>query len=318
MRSFISNFDGHERTFYRALHHLAMLVLVLFSFFIVDRLLDICFSRLTMQSQIRFSRLYSGAIDADILVLGNSRGVNSIYTPDVENRLGMKTFNLSYNGMGIVLAQSIFEDYLENNPAPSLLVIEATNINVDSKLINNLKLYTHYSHRLKELFRTEYPREYAACQLSRLYCYNSEFFLRVLYFIDKNDQTWINRHKVDPGFVSSYMPGPQSGQMFAQISPSKLNALLNIIDLAHKNSVEVRILIGPFLPKHILHIPQFSTWKQKLSEALPTGYKIWDYSTAITSNIAFADPVHLNYEGSRMLLNMLLGDGFFTTTVAGM
>src|SRR5690606_27699493 len=94
--------------------------------FISDRLLGYVLGEVSNKSSFRFSRLYGGDAGADILILGNSRGVNSFYQPDLENELGKKVFNMSYNGLRIDIARVLFEDYLALNQKPSMVVIEAS------------------------------------------------------------------------------------------------------------------------------------------------------------------------------------------------
>src|SRR5438132_887929 len=57
-----------------------------------DHLLAIALGQVLVRSQFRFSRLYRGGNDADIIVLGDSRGVHSFYAPALEELTGLRVF----------------------------------------------------------------------------------------------------------------------------------------------------------------------------------------------------------------------------------
>jgi len=138
-------------------HRRYLLGFMLFTaiYFAADRAGGLLLQYLTLQSDIRFSRLYSGKCHAEILVLGNSRGVNGIYAPLVQEITGRSCVNMSYNGMGIALAEILFRDYISCNKPPKLLVLEVTNLNDSNWLIYNLKLYQALSPGLRSLLRAE-------------------------------------------------------------------------------------------------------------------------------------------------------------------
>ncbi len=57
--------------------------------FVGDRLIGWIFQQQITQSQFRYSRMYRGEGQADILIVGNSRGLN-FYQPSVEKATGLK------------------------------------------------------------------------------------------------------------------------------------------------------------------------------------------------------------------------------------
>jgi len=54
--------------------------------------------QMTKRSNFRYSRMYYQNADAEILLLGNSRGL-MFYQPEVEKLTNKKSFNFSYNGL---------------------------------------------------------------------------------------------------------------------------------------------------------------------------------------------------------------------------
>ncbi len=99
-----------------------LLLIVCFS---GDRLGAYLLEQQSMQSQFRFSKLYRGESAAEILLLGNSRGL-TFYQPYIEQITGKSTCNLSYNGLPMDVAKVLVQDYLERYPAPKNLLIDIT------------------------------------------------------------------------------------------------------------------------------------------------------------------------------------------------
>lgn len=123
---------------------IVLLVLFLSLLFFFDRLSSFFCKYLLKKSEFRFSRAFFSNDKnpkPNVLILGNSRGVNGIYAPDL-NEYGYEAFNLSYNGMNLELAKIVLESYLINNPKPDKLILEISNIYGDSSLSNSLKMYS--------------------------------------------------------------------------------------------------------------------------------------------------------------------------------
>ena len=70
-----------------------------------DRAVGCGGTRLLMQSQIRFSRLYAGDLGADVLILGNSRAVNTLFAPALEEGTRSRVRSLAWNGLSAEIAE---------------------------------------------------------------------------------------------------------------------------------------------------------------------------------------------------------------------
>src|SRR5947208_1172355 len=147
-----------------------------------DRLFAVVLERLLLRSQFRFSRLYRGGNDADIIVLGDSRGVHSFYAPAIEEMTGRRALNLSYNSMSPRIAEAVLLDYLDHNEPPRLLIMEVTGAIVSGALITDLRTYGGLSPRIAALYAEGHPKEAAAGRVFRLFPLNSEFFLQSLHY----------------------------------------------------------------------------------------------------------------------------------------
>jgi hypothetical protein len=105
--------------------HFTWIISCLLLAFLADRAMGLYLNKITNESQFRYSRLYHSAENADILFVGNSRGL-SFYQPEVERITQQSTINLSYNGLPADLAKVLVMDYLDRHTPPKLMVIDAT------------------------------------------------------------------------------------------------------------------------------------------------------------------------------------------------
>ena len=85
-----------------------------------DHLLALALHQVLVRSQFRYSRLYRGGNDADVVIIGDSRGVHSFYAPALEQMTGLRALNLSYNSLSPHVAEAVLMDYLDHNRAPRI------------------------------------------------------------------------------------------------------------------------------------------------------------------------------------------------------
>jgi hypothetical protein len=272
-----------------------------------DRALSAALAPLVLRSEWRFSRLYRGGLTPDVVVLGNSRGVNAFYAPRLSEAAGVRVWNLSYNGMSSELAAAVFEDYVEHNRAPRVLVLEVTSVYSAHEAVRDLRLYRRFSPRLAELNRLHDPRGAATSRLVHLYDYNNELFGRTLYYLGRSDQSWINRGRIAPEMLASV---DTLSTVELRLPEGNLAALERLVRRAREAGIRVELVISPFLPAYRARIGNYEEWKETLSEALG-GARIEDFSTAVTDVDAFGDRIHLNQLGSELLLPSLLAAGIF-------
>ena len=135
-------------------------------------------------------------------------------------------------------------------------------------------------------------------------------FLRTIYYLFKSDHTWINEYQINKNFLKNYKPSEKGKSLFYPIKDN-INDLFNILNICKKNDIEVKLIIGPFLPEHINKIPEYAVWKKELSNYLGPEYPIVDYSTTIKNYKYFADPIHLNKQGAVHLLQLMIEDNIF-------
>jgi hypothetical protein len=265
-----------------------------------DRIGAFVCSRVLLGSQFRFSRVYRGGSSAEVVVIGDSRGVHSFYAPAIEQLTGRPALNLSFNSMSMPIAEALLSDYLDRNEKPRMVIIETTCVVVDRGLVSELRTYAGLSKRLEALYAHEHPRAAAAGRLFRLLPYDSEFFLRALMYLRRSDQDWINRNVIAPQLAA----GPR-GRWSPRPHPENLAALGRLVPMLQSRGIEVTLLIAPY---HRSLMVDMNEIIQAVQRSVP-GAHVLNYADAIEDSRYFADGVHMNADGSEAFLRMLCRDG---------
>ncbi len=275
-------------------------------FFIGDRIGGWLLAKTVAKSQFRYARLYQNQGAADILLLGNSRGL-IFYQPYIEKITQKKTLNLSYNSLPIDLGRVLVEDYLKKYPAPELLLIDVTMCDrINHQLIAGFSTYSSYSESLDKLIKEKSPTSWYAGKLSHLYRYNSEVYQRTLNYLTKSDENWLTDRVISPTMQQHVA---QAEVIELTINDYLLQELNALIQAAESKGTRVELLINPYYPPYIKRMRSFYDFIGKL-EAF-TEKKIKDYSHALAATEGFGDYQHLNKKGSQQYIDLLLKDGVF-------
>jgi hypothetical protein len=283
---------------------LALLVIVVI---LGDRIGAAVCSRILLRSQFRFSRIYRGGSQADVIVIGDSRGVHSFYAPSIERLIQRPALNLSFNSMSMSIAEALLADYLDHNAPPRLVIVEATCVALDRGLVSELRTYAGLSKRLETLYAREHPRAAIAGRLFRLLPYDSEFFIRALAYLRRSDQDWINRNVITPALLAT-----PRGQWNLQPRPENLAALERLVRLLRSRGVEVKLVIAPYHRSSQFGMDDIVAAVTRSVRLADPDARIWNYANAIEGSVYFADGVHMNADGSEVFLRMLLRDGVLT------
>lgn len=272
-----------------------------------DRLLAAVLSHIALNSQFRFAQLYRSGNDADILILGDSRGVHSFYSPDIQETTGRRTLSLAYNAMSTVIAEAIIADYLDRHAPPKMIILEMTSLQDDLPLMIELRTYTNLSPRLRALYTIDHPRAAAIGRVFHLYPLNSDFFVESLRCYRHSDQDWIMRTVISPEVVAS----PRR-PWWVVPRPQNLEALQRIAAMARAKGIVLRVVLAPYhpsgMPRAINDV--VATADRALRRGDPQQH-VWNYVDALHEDRFFGDRVHMNHDGSRALLAQLVRDGFF-------
>ncbi len=277
---------------------------VLIAFFVVDRVLASLLQNWVENSQFRYSRLYKGTAESDILLIGNSRGL-MFFQPIVEELTGKKTFNISYNGMPSDLATVLTEDYLEKYPKPSLVLVDITLCDRHNpELIASFHPYRKYSFRLEQLIKKTKPNAYYAGHLSKLFRFNNEIFQRAMVYANKPDTDWLMDRVINQNLKERV---GEEQEVVYQTPEDLFQKLKGLVAVLEAHQIPFKLLVNPYYPPYIQRMKSYSGWLKEMSNRL--GYEILDYSEAIQQADFFGDYLHLNKQGAAVYMKKLLEDG---------
>lgn len=272
-----------------------------------DRAGAVLCSKLFESSQFRFSRLYSGQADADILLVGNSRGL-TFHQPEIEALTGESTFNLSYNALPADLAEVLLADYLDRHQAPRLLILEASFTDRENDpLWRQFGMLSSRSKRYQKGLKARAPIHASACRLSQLFRYNSEIFHRSLYYLKLSDNTWLQSRMMTDDVADA---AETITPLRLPVREAQLEALSRLVQLAEAQGIRVELVMAPYFPPFADRLEGYEAWAEALQAAVDVPLR--DYRYAIASQDAFADYQHLNWRGSEEFVRLLDAEGVFS------
>ncbi|MEY4936532.1 MAG: hypothetical protein RIS64_2891 [Bacteroidota bacterium] len=290
------------------MRHFSWIATFLTLSFIGDRLFGYFLQKITLNSQFRYSRLYRGDAKADILLVGNSRGLG-FYQPEIERLTGLNTLNISYNGMPADLATVLVRDQFQKNGAPKTMVIDVTMCDrKDDLFVAAFNVYSPYSDSLKALITRYDKTVYYGGLVSHLYRHNSEVFQRAFNYRNKTDEDWLLDRVISEKMATN--TSLKSYKM--RVMPEMVDHLKEMIDFARSQGTDVKLVISPYFPKFAETIrDSFLTPLKTLVEA-KTGLTVTDYSAALTTTEAFGDYQHANKKGCVQFMNQLFEEKVFS------
>ena len=271
-----------------------------------DRIAGFLLQKQAGESQFRYARLYRGGAVADILLLGNSRGL-AFYQPYIEEITGKTTFNLSYNGLPMDAAKCLALDYFKesklDNPSESqILVIDITLCDRENdELLAGFLTFSNRSEHLDSLIHSKLPKVWWGGQVSWLFRYNNEIFQRALFHKNKSDKDWLLDRQIPKALADDV--SKQSYEL--EIHPYLIQQLKETVEAAQALGIRVELVIGPYFPN--FQVKNLDTLKAAVENA--TGLTVRDYRSALSDPTDFGDFMHPNKKGSMKYMDLLKRDG---------
>ncbi len=266
-----------------------------------DRLAGYFLQKQIDSSQFRYSRMYRGDAAADILLVGNSRGL-TFYQPYIEEITGKKTFNLSYNGLPMDASKALVLDFLERYPKTKTMVIDITAADRENKeLLTGFLSYSIHSQRLDTLIRGRQPKFWWGAQVSKLTCFNNEIFQRGLFHKNKTDEDWMLDRVISPKLAAEV----SANKYALEVHPYLILQLSEMAAAAKKQGVDVRLVIGPYFPN--FNVENLDALKTAAENA--TGLTVFDYRNALPGAEFFGDFMHPNKKGAMVFIDLMKRDG---------
>ncbi|MBO9699768.1 MAG: hypothetical protein J7604_06120 [Sporocytophaga sp.] len=273
--------------------------------FLGDRGIGAFLEYLTMTSNLRYSKLYNGKGEADIVILGNSRG-NGYYEPEIRKITGMTTLNLSYNALPGEIGQALIEDYFERYKAKLVIVDVSLVMKTEDQVITSFRPYMSKSEKISALIQDVSPATARGCKISRLYQYNSELFHRALYYLGKQEGDWILNKQIKEELLTH---DNLADSLDVVIKQGGLDNLKAIAEVAKKHNTKVEFVIAPY---HSIWLNKIHNIKDFLAAIKNnTGVEVRDYCRFTNDKTCYSDYLHLNKKGSLLYMKKLQDDGVF-------
>ena len=283
--------------------HLLWYVAFLALLFTGDRLAGWLLQREDIGSQFRYSRLYSGRAGAELLLVGNSRGL-TFYEPYIAQTTGKTTFNPSYNGLSMDVANALVQDYLDRYPAPHTLVLDITICDrPNNELLAGFATYAPFSPRLAGLLRDSLPKMWGGNQVSHLTRFNNEIFQRALFHRRTLDNAWLLDREIPEKLAAEVA----QNRYPLEVHPQLIAQLQAAVQAAQAKGVQVQLVISPYFPGFAQNVSNLDALKMAVEQA--TGLAVHDYRQALTDPTDFGDFMHPNKKGSLRYIDLLRQDG---------
>lgn len=280
--------------------HLAWYTAFLLLLLLGDRTAGYFLQKQTDGSQFRYSRLYRGDAGANILLLGNSRGL-SFFQPHIEQITGKTTFNLSYNGLPMDVAKCLVLDYLDRHNAPEVLLLDITMCDRENEeLLAGFLCYSKHAPQLDTLIQRKMPKAWWAGQLSALFRFNNEVFQRALYYRNQSDKDWLLDRNLSPAMAAAVAEHSYP----LDIHPYLIGQLRETVELARARGLRVELVIGPYFPG--FEVRNLDVLKSTVESA--TGLSVRDYRSALSDPAEFGDFMHPNKRGCLRYVEMLFAN----------
>jgi hypothetical protein len=273
------------------------LALVAVLFVAGDRLGALALGAAVDASDFRFVRIHRGGLDNDILVVGNSRAVHSVFAPDLSSMLRRNVFNAAFNGMSGEVAEAIVKDYLEHNKPPKAVLIEVSDAVDNPDLVKELRLFARYPGPMRDLVRQFDPWNDVWSTASHLYAFNNEMTLRALYHLHRTDQDWIMYDRPMTPEVLAHIPLGEFKNYHSR--PGSVAALRRLVRDLKARDIKPVLYIAPFHPYFHELVPHYAQWVSGLERDLDE--PILDMSQMFSDNGNFTDLLHVNIHGSRQV-----------------
>jgi hypothetical protein len=118
------------------------IILVFIFLFAVQKCLDYYLKNSKDCKYIIWNNIFNGEIDAEVVIIGNSRADSHYNSEVISKNTRLKTFNLGESGSPINLLTAKWNAYLSNNKKPKLLIVD-----VDYNFLGNAEnLYTKWQY----------------------------------------------------------------------------------------------------------------------------------------------------------------------------
>ncbi len=283
------------------------LILGLLLAFLLDRAGAVACDWISGKTHYRLFELYGRRIEPQVVVVGNSRAMQSVNGRILSKQLGAEAYNAGINGSPPEFVCALAKDAIEAHSSIKTVLIEAScfwpiSANVDIKPV------AWKSPRMYDILRRQDPLAAKFIKLSHLYAYNSEAFLRALFFLRNSDQDSYSTGVITTDIINA----PIKEQYASKILPEYRLLLDDLQSFVDSRGIRLVLFVAPYHKSARARFPDF--------DALLTGirneeHEVWDFSESLVDDENFADRLHLNGMGAGRF-SILLAEAMSTVSPA--
>jgi hypothetical protein len=281
----------------------------------IDKLVFFGLSTMIDRSQFRFSKLYTGRAKADYVVFGNSRGVHSALASALGEALCGHAMNLAYNSISISGVSTLIADYLDMNPRPKAIFVEASAAN-EGWQRSILAPYARKSQRIRSTMSAVDAREAAIDRWIWSRPLFADTSLRSLAYLKHDDQDWIiSGRSISPEMKQAWLASSakkrqaEVDSLMSSASPERLAALRDIARAANARGVPIVFYIAPVHPiVRSTGNGNAAPLIALIADVHTPNVIVFDGSAALAEDRLFADRIHLNRDGSHAFVKILAAD----------
>jgi len=281
-----------------------IILAVIIAFFLLDNTLGFMLQELSKKSSFRYAKLYTEPINADVVFVGNSIAVNAFHSPSFNKITGLKSFNLSFNGLTFPIINILISDYLQHNAKPKVVYIEISGLsNKPSDMLSNFKQYIPYSELFSARIKDIYPSIYYTSLASKSFAYNSEFSLRTLYYLLKDDQEWINMGSISKSSYKLLDFDTRHELLLREMTNLEINQFSDMVKTLSSQGVRVVPVMAPVIDKYY---DKEEVHKYISNFERDTGSKVINLSDSVSDVEMFSDSIHTNIKGATLIMKKLI------------
>ena len=257
--------------------------------------------------------LFNGRINADLLVLGNSRAWVHFSPQILDSMLNLNSYNLGLDGACLNAQLVRFKLYLLYNNKPKYIIQEigATGSLINGTLPHLQQLYPYLDNsEIWKIVKSSDPSFGVLERYFPLYKYNNELTL-IKEGILSNFGKGVKPTKYkgyegrkilwDNGFESFVKLYPKG--TISKIDSSQFSVLMDYIDFCKKNDIKIIFVTSPtykeYIP-YVLNYTQVIDTITNIANANNIPYLDYTKDTLCNSKEYFYNTNHLNYIGSRL------------------
>lgn len=272
-----------------------VLAVLLLGWFVFDRGLAAMMRGILLASDYRISRVYSGSIDADVVLVGNSRAAHMIDTQQLSALTCSKVFNLGVDGIDAMTEAAIVQDYLDRNRRPGLMIFEMSNARVDEPSVAaEFSPFISFSDRLRQRIAAD-GEWTVAHDVFHLYAFNSPKWWRAAV-------TWFAPiDQIDPPSYGQL--NPRLAEKMVQrsewrVGDGQMAAIGDAMRYALKGETRVVATMAPYHVSAFGGDPRLQAqYADSIYSRVPEGVVVADFSMSFPGHERFADRVHINKAG---------------------